>query len=135
MDGCIQGFYQRGHQNKPDILIPNNQPLGEEAVKIEFLKDDRRFVSRSVSGVKIYDIRNYSAPIASIFDLACYHPASKFCLSPDEKYLLVPTSVSKQRGEEWSWINVYSMQDFNLVYKMKFNESSITDILWHAKTN
>jgi hypothetical protein len=56
-----------------------------DGVKVAFFKDDRKFIVRTEQGMKVYDIRNYNAPIAAIFDLPCYHPYSKFTLSPDEK--------------------------------------------------
>jgi hypothetical protein len=71
--------------------------------------------------VKVYDIRNYNAAIAAIFDLPCYHHYSKFTISPDEKYLVVPTSVSKSPGEEYSMIKVFRTTDFNEIYKMRYS--------------
>lgn len=90
---------------------------------------------RTEFGLKIWDIRNYKAPIAAIFDLPCYHPYSKFAVSPDEKYMLVPTSVSKSPGEEYSYIKAYKTEDLSLVHNLRYSDSSITDIMWHAKLN
>lgn len=85
LDGSIQGFYMGGTAKRPDIHIQNNHGVGIDGVKIQFFKDDRKFIVRTEQALKIYDIRNYKAPIAAIFDLPTYHPYSKFTLSPNEK--------------------------------------------------
>lgn len=47
LDGSIQGFYQRNYYARPDLIINNNSNPGIDAVKIDFFKDDRKFIVRT----------------------------------------------------------------------------------------
>lgn len=49
--------------------------------------------------------------------------------------MLVPTSVSKSPGEEYSYLKAYKTEDLSLVHNLRYSDHSITDIMWHPKLN
>lgn len=96
MDGSLQGFSVKHNLHRPEMVVREAHRPHEEYTKILPYEDGNRIATRNMDGsLKIWDIRKFVNPIVQNFGLPNYFPGSKMCFSPDGKYLLVGTSVSK----------------------------------------
>lgn len=70
------------------------------------MDNGRKIASRNGDGtLKIWDTRNFTKPIVHYDNLPCSFPGSKMCLSPNEKYLLVGTSLCRERPEKEGYLH------------------------------
>lgn len=136
LDGSIQGFTAKNHYTRPDFIIPCALNTNTETSKMMFLQDNQRFCVRSMDHtMKIWDIRHTKKPLNVWYNLMNYSPGSKFCFSPDQKYILTGTSIRKNSEEEQSSILFYDSLTFEKVTEINMGACSITDIKWHPILN
>lgn len=135
LDGTIQGFTSKNHYTRPDFIIQNAHNAETETSKMMFYEDNQKFCIRSLDHtMKIWDIRHTKKPLNVWYNLMNYAPGSKFCFSPDQKYILTGTSIRKN-SEEQSTLLFYDSVTFEKVAEINMGSSSITDIKWHPILN
>lgn len=136
LNGSVQGFSAKSHYKRPDFVVHNALNTENEASKILFMKDDKRFVVRGMDHtMKIWDIRQTKKPLNVWYNLMNYSPGAKVCLSPDEKYIVTGTSVRKNADDEQCSLLFYDSLTYEQAAEIKMGNFSITDINWHPILN
>lgn len=80
-------------------------------------------MSRNCDGtLKLWDLRNFKKPVNYVDSLPSYTPGPGACISPDEKYIVTGTSVSKHVRERDAFLHFYDALTLDEVAKVKVGE-------------
>lgn len=95
-----------------------------------------RLATRSTDGtMKVWDIRKINKPIMHERGLPNRFPGNKLCFSPDQKYLLVGTSVGQGIEDKLSYLHFYNTTTLKKVKSLAIGESSISGMCWSPAIN
>lgn len=68
----------------------------EEYTTILSYNDSQRIITRNTDHMmKVWDLRMFEKPMAHYSHMLNYFPGSKVCMSPDQRYLVVGTSIGE----------------------------------------
>ena len=77
-------------------MVREAHTFREEYSSIACFSDNIRVATRNTDGtLKVWDMRKLTRPLVHERDLPNRFPGSKICFSPDNKYLLVGTSIAQ----------------------------------------
>jgi WD40 repeat protein len=109
MDGSLQIFSSKHNLHRPELLVRDAHDLREEFTSIVSFEDSQKLATRNTDGtLKVWDIRMINRPVLHERGLPNRFPGNKLCFSPDQKYLLVGTSVGQGIDEKLSYLHFYN---------------------------
>jgi WD40 repeat protein len=94
MDGSLQIFSTKQNLHRPEMMVREAHDIREDFTSIVSFADSTRLATRNTDGtLKVWDTRMLNRPIMHERGLHNRFPGSKICFSPDDRHLLVGTSV------------------------------------------
>lgn len=136
LDGSLQIFNTKQNLHRPEFMVREAHELREDFSSIVSFEDSVRLATRSTDGtMKVWDIRKINKPIMHERGLPNRFPGNKLCFSPDQKYLLVGTSVGQGIEDKLSYLHFYNTTTLKKVKSLAIGESSISGMCWSPAIN
>jgi WD repeat-containing protein 70 len=132
MDGTVHLWGTNGPFTRPTATVDGHARQTETSGKV-FSQDGTYLVTRGGDEtVKLWDTRNFKAPIAGITDVENNHIETNIIYSPDQKYLLTGVSCPP---DQQGYLLVLSATTLSLVRRIPISNSSVIRVLWHSRIN
>ena len=113
LDGSLQIFSTKHNLHRPEFMVRNAHVTREEYSSIVSFEDSQRLATRNTDGtLKIWDLRRFDRPIVHERELPNRFPGNKMCFSPDQKYLLVGTSLDRDTDQQEGYIHFYDTSSY-----------------------
>jgi WD repeat-containing protein 70 len=115
-------------------LLRNAHESSSEITCLQFSVDGTSLLTRGADEtLKLWDVRKFKTPIASVSGLPTLFSNTQCCFSPDEK--LVLTGISPATKESTSGaVAIFNKNDLTLVKKLGVPGSAVA-VTWHSKIN
>ncbi|KAB7494275.1 Gastrulation defective protein 1-like protein [Armadillidium nasatum] len=121
-DGSIQMWDHRKNFVNTTINIRNGHDRG-----------DLNFVTRGEDTLKLWDIRNYKAPVHAHSNLFSKFSGTDCLFSPNDR--LVVTGTSMEKNSKGGTLKFYDRNSFDLVKEIELENSHVVRVIWHPKLN
>lgn len=139
-DGSVQVFFEKQRYMKPDRILRTAHT--DRVTDLGFIcrgQQPNLMVTRSLDDtMKVWDTRmlnDAKGPVKTFNDLPCGgQEKAGVCVSPDGKYLVAGTALSKGALGSAS-IRVYDTQDFRQVKALDFGQKSPIVLKWPGALN
>ena len=107
---------------------------GSSISSISFSHSGQYLYTRGMDDtLKLFDLRNFKAPVASVSNLPNFFEHTNTTFSPDQKYILTGTSTKKNEGV--GKIVVLRTSDLERVRELDMGPSSCVKLEWHSRIN
>ncbi|KAJ3350977.1 hypothetical protein HDU83_009294 [Entophlyctis luteolus] len=101
---------------------------------VSFSLDNQSIITRSSDDtLKLWDIRSFRKPVATVTDLPCIYEESNAIFSPNNR--LVVTGVSVKKGENIGKLAIFDRTNFAVVASVDVGMGSVVRVLWNGKIN
>jgi WD40 repeat protein len=115
-------------------LLRNAHETGSEITCLQFSLDGSSLLTRGADEtMKMWDVRKFKSPVATVSGLPTLFSNTQCCFSPDEK--LVLTGISPPSKDSTSGaVAIFDRKDLSLVKKLGVQGSAVA-VAWHPKIN
>jgi len=133
-DGSLHIYSARSYFSRAEGLVLNAHTPENTATSMCFFKDGTKLVTRANDHtMKIWDLRKFKMPLHECKKLENTDIHTQVSLSPDEKYILTGTSITKQ--DQYGLVVLYDSVTFERVGQLTISEASVTSCIWHPVLN
>lgn len=109
-------------------------PYKNEITDLRWFRDDVRFLSRGQDNtLRMFDIRNFSRPLYTWYELENNDENTEIAISPDQKYVVTGTSNTKTRPGCLAFFEMESMTEITRVPICETGK--VTCVNWNSKLN
>jgi hypothetical protein len=83
--------------------------------------------------LKLFDIRNFTAPVSTVSNLPNFFEHTNTAFSPDQKFILTGTSTKKNEGS--GKIVIFRSENLERVKELDMGPASCVKLEWHSRIN
>lgn len=114
--------------------VRNAHTKGSEISCLAFTYLGTQIATRSCDEtLKLWDLRNFKAPLHEFADLYSRYDTTDCCFSPDDSMIM--TGESLRKGDKNAHVVIFNAKTFELVNKLPVTDSHVIKTLWHPKLN
>ena len=133
-DGVLRIWSTKGPFVLPTHSLENAHTPGMAISSVLFKRDGKYLLSRGCDHtLKLFDVRAFKKPLATVPDLLNLYESTNILLTPDEKYVLTGTSITKENGA--GFIKIFDSSTLNLVREVDMGHVSVINLNWQTKLN
>lgn len=131
-DGSYQVFTKKNRYTRPEMVC--RTPYKNEITDLQWFRDGSRFLSRGQDNtMRLFDIRNFTRPVYTWYELENNHESTEIAISPDQKFAVTGTSNTRQRP---SCLAFFDMESMNEITRVPISETGkVTCVQWNEKLN
>ena len=138
-DGSLQIFPSKGPLLKPSLRIIDAHTPSTDTSDVAFVpgSQDRHLVSRGGDDtLRVWDVRNSKAPLASFPSLLNRFPQTSIAFKPGSgTEMIMATGTSSSRSGDPGSIFFFDLQTFQLIKIIDVCQESVISLKWHKTTN
>jgi WD40 repeat protein len=133
-DGSFQMFSAKNQYSRPVHEYRRNQ--GAEITDMQFFKDSHRFVSRATDNtMRLFDLRNFKAPVYTWYDLLNNSSHTSMAISPDERYIATGTSNTKSDLGQLAIFSTSPGDEYKEIGRIQVAEGKVNAVIWPEQLN
>lgn len=111
-----------------------NTPYKAEITDLRWFEDSTRFLSRAQDNtMRLFDIRNFSRPLFSWYELENNHERTEVAISPNQKCVVTGTSNTRASPSCLAFFDMDLMSEITRVPLSL--DSKVTCLNWNPKLN
>lgn len=131
-DGSYQILSKNNRYSRPEMVC--NTPYKSQITDLKWFRDSNRFLSRGQDNtMRLFDIRNFTRPLYSFYELENNHESTEVAISPDQKIVVTGTSNTKSRP---STLVFFDMDTMSEITRVPISETGkVTCVNWNEKLN
>lgn len=136
--GCIDGSIQMWDRRKafvnPSLIRREAHQNSTEISSLNFSYIGNMLASRACDDtLKLWDLRNFKAPIFKAENLFSRYDTTDCMFSPDDSIVITGESLAKNQTH--GRVLFYNTKSFELVHEISVTNSHVIKTLWHPKLN
>jgi len=115
-------------------ILRNAHETSSEITCLQFSVDGTSLLTRGADEtLKLWDLRKFKTPVASVSGLPTLYSNTQCCFSPDEKLVLTGISPATKESSSGA-VAIFNRKDLSLVKKLGVPGSAVA-VNWHPKIN
>ncbi|KAH7624593.1 hypothetical protein Ndes2526B_g00793 [Nannochloris sp. 'desiccata'] len=115
-------------------ILRNAHETSSEITCLQFSLDGTSLLTRGADEtLKLWDVRKFKTPVASVSGLPTLYSNTQCCFSPDEKLVLTGISPATKESSSGA-VAIFDKNDLSLVKKLGVPGSAVA-VNWHPKIN
>lgn len=120
--------------SKAGNILRNAHESSSEITCLQFSLDGTSLLTRGADEtLKLWDLRKFKTPVASVSGLPTLYSNTQCCFSPDEKLVLTGISPATKESNSGA-VAIFNRKDLSLVKKLGVPGSAVA-VNWHPKIN
>ncbi|KAJ3065303.1 hypothetical protein HDU98_011328 [Podochytrium sp. JEL0797] len=133
-DGELRLWGSNGPFLRPTHSIERAHMSNSVTSSISISLDNYAMVTRSNDDtLKLWDIRAFRKPVATVTNLPSFYEESNAIFSPNNRTVVTGVSVKKDEGN--GCLMFYDKTDLSEVKKVEVGKGSVVRVLWNGKIN
>lgn len=131
-DGSFQIVSKNNMYSRAEQIC--NTPYKSEITDLKWFDDSMRFLSRAQDNtMRLFDVRNFTRPVFSWYELENNHERTELAISPDQKYVVTGTSNTKTLP---SCLAFFDMDMLSEITRIPLSiDAKVTCVNWNRKLN
>jgi WD40 repeat protein len=136
-DGVLRIWSTKAPFVLPTHCLENAHEPGKAISSVLFKRDGHHLFTRGCDHtVKLFDIRSFKKPLATVTNVFNMYESTNILLSPDEKYILTGSSLKKsQDSAESGYIKIFDSSTLKQVREVDMGPVSVVHLHWHTRIN